>query len=328
MNNRLLGKTGLRVSELGFGCGSVGGIIIRADRPTRVRAVARAIELGINYFDTARIYGDGQSETNLGEALKELGADVLVGTKVRLTADEMREIGKGISASVEGSLRRIGREQVDLIQLHNGIGLQRQPDRGWIGVDDLEAVVRAFQALQQQGKARFWGLNGLGESKALHQAIASTGTYTIQAMYNLINPTAGTPAPPGFPYQDYGQLIDRAAGQQIGVIAIRVLAAGALSGTADRHPIAAQSVEPIASGPHYEDDAARARAFSFLVEEGYAGSLVEAAIRFALAKAEISTVLVGISSLEQLEQAAAYANKGPLPSRALERLREAWAAFT
>ena len=81
MDYRPLGNTGIDVSEIGFGCGNVGGLMIRGEHGAQVQAVARAMELGINYFDTAPSYGDGQSETNLGRVLKELSADVYVGTK-------------------------------------------------------------------------------------------------------------------------------------------------------------------------------------------------------------------------------------------------------
>ena len=85
IEDRDLGKTGLRVSALGFGCGNVGGLMIRGSVAERERAVARAVELGINYFDTAPSYGDGQSEVNLGAALKAVRTPVYVGTKFRLT---------------------------------------------------------------------------------------------------------------------------------------------------------------------------------------------------------------------------------------------------
>ena len=327
MKYRPLGRTGLQVSELGFGCGSVGGILVRGERRAAMRAVARAIELGINYFDTARIYGDGLSETNLGAALKELGADVLVGTKVRLNAREMERIHEAIVESVEGSLRRLGRESVDLIQLHNAIGLCRQPEREWIGLADLEPAIQAFQALQKQGKAQFWGINGLGETEALHRAVTCAGAYTVQSCYNLLNPTSGAKAPPGFPFQDYEQLIDQAANHQVGAIAIRVLAGGALSGMPERHPVAEGSVSPIASGRDYAEDVERSKRFRFLVEDGFAGNLPEAALRFAISKPELSTALIGISSMEQLEQAVTYTAKGPLPVEARRRCEEVWASF-
>jgi aryl-alcohol dehydrogenase-like predicted oxidoreductase len=327
MKYRMLGRTGLKVSELGFGCGNVGGLMVRGDRETRARAAARAVELGVNFFDTAPLYGNLMSETHLGQALEELGADVVVGTKVRLSAADVERIEEAVVESVEGSLKRLRRDRVDLIQLHNQIVTQRQPERGGVGVHDVEAVLRAFQSLQAQGKVRYWGITGLGDTEVVHQVIDAGGMYTVQTCFNLINPTAGVQAPPGYPFQDYGQLIDRAAAQQMGVIVIRALAAGALSGTADRHPVAAPSVGPIGSGTDYGEDVARAGDLRFLVQEGYAASLVEAAIRFALSKAEVSTTLVGLSSLAQLEQAVEHAGKGPLPGEALERLREAWAGW-
>jgi len=100
-----------------------------------------------------------------------------------------------------------------------------------------------------------------------------------------------------------------------------VLAAGALSGTEVRHPLGSPSVEPIGSGRDYRIDVERARRLEPLVREGFADSLVEAAIRFVIASDAVSTALVGCSTLEQLEYAAAAANKGPLPPAALERLK-------
>jgi aryl-alcohol dehydrogenase-like predicted oxidoreductase len=115
---RILGKTTLRVSELGFGCGAVGGILVNGSRREMAQAVARAIELGINYFDTAALYGDGKSEQNLGLVLAELGADVIVGTKVRLLPAELEHIEQAVVTSVESSLKRLRRDYIDLIQLH------------------------------------------------------------------------------------------------------------------------------------------------------------------------------------------------------------------
>jgi len=327
MQYRTLGRTGLKVSALGFGCGAVGGLLVRGDAQEMTHVVARAIEAGITYFDTARSYGNGQSETNLGRVLAELHADVVVGTKVQLAAGEMAQIEQAIITSVEGSLRRLRREQLDLFQLHNPIAGERRPAREWIGLGDVEAVFRTFEQLQTQGKIRFWGINGLGETAALHQVVDRGQAATIQSCYNLLNPTAGAPTPAGFPFQDYGQLIDRAAAQQMGVIAIRVLAAGALSGSAQRHPLAAQSVAPITSGSDLSEDATRSQAFQWLIGEGYTHTLVEAAIRFTISKAEVSTALVGISSMEQLEQAVASAEKGPLPANALAQLPAVWARF-
>ena len=299
--------------------------------------MARAMELGINYFDTASMYGDGQSEMNLGRVLKELrpvlsvaeGAGVYVGTKVRLAAQEMQAIKGAVIRSVEESLKRLGRDYVDLIQLHNQVTSRRKVNEGSLSARDvLGEVVEAFQSLQAQGKVKFYGITGLGEIEALRLVIDSGALHTVQSCYNLLNPSAGAKVSPQFPAQDFGRLIDRAAQKAMGVIAIRVLAAGALSGVEERHPIAVPSVAPIGSGRDYKEDVARARAFSFLVEEGHVEGLVEASIRFALSKREVSTVLVGYSSLEQLEKAVEYTSRGPMPQEVLGRLPEVWAQFT
>ncbi len=324
MKYNSLGRTGLRVSQLGFGCGSIGGLLVRGDYPVMREVVSRAIELGINYFDTAPIYGNGQSEVNLGAVLRELKSDVLIGTKVRLKSEELDQIDDAVIRSVEGSLRRLGRASVDLIQLHNRIGFQRQPERDQVGIPDLDAVRGAFEALQQQGKVRFWGITGLGVSEALYETIATGGFQTIQVAYNLLNPSAGMSVPPAFPFQDYGQLIERAAQQGMGVIAIRILAGGALSGTPARHPVASQAVNPIASEQAYSADVGRAQRYAFLVEDGGMSNLVEAAIRFVVSKPGVSTALLGISSRDQLEQAVKHVDRGPLSGDALEHIRATW----
>ena len=331
MEYRILGKTGLRVSALGFGCGNVGGLIIREEPRTRVRAVARAIEAGINYFDTASMYGNGQSEQNLGQVLNELKLDVYVGTKVRIGAEEMGDLRGAIHRSVEASLTRMGREQVDLIQLHNHIVQRRTPggdtETTLTSQEVLEDVLTAFRQLQADGKVRFYGITGLGDTAALYEVIDSTLLHTVQVCYNLLNPSAGFLVPRGFPSQDFGRLIDRATAQGMGSIGIRVLAAGALSGQETRHPIAVPSVAPIGSGPDYRTDVERSGALAFLVEEGYASDLIEAAMRFAWNKANLSTALAGFSSMAHLEQAIAAQARGGLPAAALERLTQAWAQF-
>ena len=322
MKHRVLGHTGLKVSELGFGCGSVGGLLVRGEYPEMRRAVARALELGITYFDTASLYGNGQSEVNLGAVLRELRADPIVGTKVRLKPADLDRIETAIAESVEASLRRLGRERVDLIQFHNSFVPHSGTDWAGVTLQHFPAVLRAFEILARQGKVRFWGITGLGETEVLNQVVTRGGFHTIQVVYNLLNPSTGMQVPTDFPYQDYRQLIDRASSQQMGVIVIRLLAGGALSGTLDRHPVGARSVIPIATERDYATDVARARRFAFLVERGTVGSLVEAAIRFVISKPEVSTALVGISSLEQLEQAVEYANRGPLPADVLRRVHE------
>jgi len=166
-----------------------------------------------------------------------------------------------------------------------------------------------------------------GETDTLHRVIDSGRIDTAQVFYNLLDPSAGTAVPAGFPGHDFGQLLSHTRAQRMGVIVVRVLAGGALSGTADRHALAMPSVAPIATGPDYTSDVARARALQPLVDEGHAGSLVEAALRFPLAHDAVSTVLLGYSTVEHLEYAAASIARGPLPPAAMERLGALWKNF-
>ena len=327
MDYRPLGNSGINVSEIGFGCGNVGGLMIRGAHGDQVAAVARAMELGINYFDTAPSYGDGQSETNLGRVLKELSADVYVGTKFRVTTHDPDRIRAGVIASVEESLTRLQREQVTLMQMHNHVA--SVAEGGSVSPEEaLGQVVDALRELRDQGKVRFWGMTAVGETAALHRIIDSGTLDTVQSVYNLVNPSAGMEVPSGFDMDDYGNLIGRACANGMGVLVIRVLAAGALSGQTTRHSIAVPTVAPIGSGRDYGQDQARADGFRFLVREGYAHSLVDASLRFALGNPGVSSVLVGYSSMEHLEQAVASAGRGPLPPDAVARLPEVWAGFT
>ncbi len=328
MNYRKFGNTGIEVSEIGFGCGDVGGLMVRGEHAYQVRAVARAMELGINYFDTASRYGGGQSETNLGRVLKELSAEVYVGTKYSLGEADPNDLKAGVIQSVEASLKRLGREQVDLIQLHDRISSQTDLSVRAITVSDVLGEVReALEVLKFQGKARFYGMTGVGEPKGIHEVVASGLVSTVQTVYNLINASAGAAIPAGFDMPDYDRLIDLSAEKNVGVIVIRVLAAGALTGTSARHPVAVQTVAPIGSGRDFQQDESRARQFAFIVDEEFAGDMPEASIRFALSNPGVSTVLVGYSDLEHLEKSVQYAAKGPLPAEALARLPQAWSTF-
>jgi L-galactose dehydrogenase/L-glyceraldehyde 3-phosphate reductase len=327
MQYRAFGNTGLEVSVLGYGCGAVGGLMVRGTHRDMILTVEYALESGINYFDTARMYGDGLSEITTGAILRELGAhDALVGTKVRLAPTEFDDIETVIEAQIENSLQRLGRDNVDIVYTHNSIGSESDPDAGRLSLDDLERIVAAFDRAVQSGKIRFWGFNGLGNTQTIHEAIDRFNPSGMHTCYNMLNPSSSYKMVEGFPFQDYGQLMQKTAEKGIGSVGIRVLAGGALSGDPARHPLAAQDVAPIASGQTLSEDLARTSQFRFLVDDGYTENLVEAAIRFAISTESLSTALVGLSSFEQLEQAVSATNKGPLPSDALERLEGIWAA--
>src|SRR5947209_17853333 len=108
MQKRVFGRSGMRLSVLGFGCGAVGGLMVRGDPADQERTIARALEAGVNYFDTAVQYGNGESERNLGRALSKLKPkDIIVGTKVRLPASDFGRIEDAVTKSLKGSPRRL-----------------------------------------------------------------------------------------------------------------------------------------------------------------------------------------------------------------------------
>src|SRR5260221_9999926 len=108
MELRVFGHTGMQLSVLGFGCGAVGGLMVRGDPADQERTIARAIAAGVNYFDTAVLYGNGESESNLGRVLQKLKpAGVVVGTKVRVPPGEAGRIADTITMSLEGNLESL-----------------------------------------------------------------------------------------------------------------------------------------------------------------------------------------------------------------------------
>src|SRR3954467_15210553 len=185
METRKFGRTGLNISLLGFGCGAVGGLMVKGEPADQERAVARALELGINYFDTAQMYGNGESERNLGWVLKALKPDVYVGTKVRLPPTERGKIGAAIAASLDASLQRMQLDSVDLFQFHNAI-VGTTSGANFSADTVLEDVVPAFERLRAQGKCRFIGITANGETDALHRVANACVFDTGQISYNLL----------------------------------------------------------------------------------------------------------------------------------------------
>lgn len=270
-------------------------------------------------------FAGGVYETSQPEWVRELTEaqqDVIVGTKVRPQPPQFDDIPAAITESVEDSLKRLQMERIPLVQLHNRIHRERPGGDDGLGLADLDGVVSAFQQLQKAGKIAHWGITGLGETEALHQFVETGEMGTIQCCYNLLNRSAGQPVADEFPFQNYAQLIDQAANNNLGVIAIRVLAAGALTGTGERHPYASQTTAPISSGATFQEDLAQSERFTYLVRERVVETLAEAAIRFAISKPQVSTALVGLSNLEQLQTAVHAAEKGPLPEEILHQLAD------
>jgi aryl-alcohol dehydrogenase-like predicted oxidoreductase len=289
------------------------------------RSVQAALEAGITYFDTAPGYGDGASEANLGRVLRELRAwdRVVVGTKVRLAADDLADVDTAVRRSVEASLARLAHDHVDLIQLHNRVALaDGASSGGGIGLHDvIGEIAESLRRVVAAGHAGHVGFTGLGDPEAVGEVLRTSTFETMQTYFNVVNPSAGYAGHAGG-QQDFLNLIDSAARAGVGVIVIRPLAAGAASGEATRAPNAGDPGSGIIAGASFEADRARAQALAPLAAELGLDGPVELALRFVLSKPGVSTVLVGLSSFDQLLAALRWANRGPLPDDAVRRALE------
>src|SRR5580698_8022023 len=195
MDMRVYGRTGMQISVLGFGCGAVGGLMVRGDPGDQQRAVARALDVGVNYFDTAVAYGEGELEKNLGRILQTLKpSNAIVGTKVRLPSAAFGRIADTITKSLDESLARLRRDGVDIFHLHNPI-TETGGGEALSVRQVLDEVGPAFMRLRDAGKIRFLGLTAVGTTPALQQVLDSGAFDSAQVVYNMLNPSAAIALP-------------------------------------------------------------------------------------------------------------------------------------
>ena len=319
MHTRRFGRTGLQVSELAFGGGYVGGLLILADDATRRRALARAFAAGINWIDTAPLYGQGRSEEALGWLLAEFGERPYLSTKVNLDTAKLHDIPGEIERSIHASLKRLRRESVDLLQLHNPIAAR--PVSGavrMIGLDDALHAADGLERMKSQGLTRFIGLTALGETPAVIRAIDSGRFDTAQVYYNLLNPSAARAMPSAWSGHDFSGVIAACKRHDVGIMNIRVLASGVLASDA-RH-----GREVVITESADLDTEQRRAASVFKALGSSYGTRAQTAVRFALANPDLATVVVGLAELGHLEEALAAQAKGPLPAEAIARLESVY----
>jgi aryl-alcohol dehydrogenase-like predicted oxidoreductase len=325
MQYRTIGKTGLRVSEIGFGCGNNAVLMVKAPHEDQVKAVRCALDAGINFFDTAFAYGLGKSEENLGKILSELGAQPVISTKIRLEPDAIGDVKAATIRAVEAGLSRLSRARVDFVQLHTRVTFDRGMGKRFsLTPKDVlgpNGVIDGFKSMRDRGKVGFFGFSGLGDPKALHELVDSGEFHGFQCYYNLLNPSAGQPVPKNFSALDYGEILDRAAAQGMGAFVIRVLAAGAL--TSDPSTGGGGSGQTLSPGSDYPLDLQRAEKVKAAL--GVAGkNLTQAAIRFGLMNEKVSTVLVGFSNTTHIDDAVACSGAPSLSDKQIKKIKMLW----
>ncbi len=314
MEYAVLGRTGLRVSRAGFGGGGIGQVWGPTSEEESVRAVHRALDLGINFFDVAPAYGNGKAEEVLGLALQSRREETIVATKARLRAEEMDDVAGALTRSVDGSLRRLRMDAVDVLHIHNRFTLRRGEVPDSLSADDvLGPVLEAYLSVQRAGKTRFIGVSAMEPHVPTLKRILESGHYdTVLAYYNLLNWTAQEPPPPGVNLFDNGQIIPLAKSLDMGVIGIRSHAAGALTEQVDRS---------VAPGSPLDQDLVRAGSLGFLLE-GQISTLSQAAMVFCSMNQDIHTTVPGVKNTAEAEEIAGCVDLPPIPEHHLSRLRE------
>ena len=322
MYHRPLGQTGLQIPAIVFGAGAVGGAVFNGPMGARTAIVRKALDRGIDWFDTASSYGDGQSEENLGRILRELDATPSISTKVRLGDEDLGDIPEAIARSAGASLERLRQPSVELLQLHNRIGMRRG-DAGQLSVEDVlgsNGIAEGLERAREAGLTRLIGFTALGDTDALHALIESGRFDTVQAYHNILNPSASREVPAGFSAQDYHRLIPAAAERGMGALNIRTLAAGAVAGGTGR-----AGARPLSPGSDGETDMARSEAVEAALS-AERGTIARKAIRFALMTSGVSAVLVGFSTAAEIDEAVDASEMPPLGDDALAALDALYAS--
>ena len=293
MRYRRLGRTGLVVSEIGLGGGGIGHVWGETTDEQIGETIALAMREGINFYDVAPTYGNGAAERNLGRALLEAkehrGEQMLVATKVSLSEEDLADIPAEVERGIHESLERLRRERIDVFQLHNTITPERGQNRRSLSVADAMLAVETLHRLQQDGLTRLVGVTGMGDAASVRQVVRDGSLDTVQVYYNLLNDSAARPLPEGSSLHDHGQLLSLASELGIGVISIRNLSGGAISGALDR------DVDPDSL---VAVDHQRAATLRFLEADGV--PLSQWSARFALEQAAVSTVVPGVKNAAEL----------------------------
>ena len=310
-----LGRTGLNVSRVGFGGGGIGQVWGATTREEAVKAVHRALDLGINYFDVAPAYGDGKAEEALGIALEGRSEGVIIGTKVRVPANNLADATGAVQRSMETSLRLLKRDSVDILHVHNRFTENRGDVPNSLSGDDVMGpVLKAYQSVQQAGKTRFIGLSAMDHHVPTLKTIMESGDWdTVLAYYNLLNWTAQLPPPPGAALFDNGQNILLAKKHNMGVIGIRSHAAGALTSGVDR------PVPP--DNDLLRQDVASAAQLGFLLD-GNIKTLSQAATVFCLMNEDIHTTVPGVKNQAETEEMAGCIDLASFSEAQMTRLKE------
>jgi aryl-alcohol dehydrogenase-like predicted oxidoreductase len=308
MKYRDFGNTGIKVSEIGFGCWAIGGNDHgNSYGPTTDKsstdAINKALELGLNFFDTADVYGWGHSEELLGKALRGKRDRVVIATKVG--ADFYQGTGfqtftpDYIRFALEKSLTRLNTDYIDVYQLHN-------PPLKLISKEETFATLRE---LKKEGKIRAFGVSVFTPVEGI-TAINVGQPDCVQITYNI------------FSCRPEEQLLPRAFETGCAIIAREPLANGFLTGKYDTAPkFAAGDFRKNWPMEYVQARSDATRQLSFLKKNGQQ-SMAQAALKYPLLNQAISTVIVGLKDVDMVEENLAASDAGPLSAEEIKQIHE------
>ncbi|MBS1947502.1 MAG: aldo/keto reductase [Bacteroidetes bacterium] len=268
MKYRKLGRSGLSVSAIGFGCMS-----LHQDNEANKNIICEAIDRGINFFDTADIYDNGENEAMLGKAVRKHRDKVIIATKV---GNKLRKDGPGLDwdatkphilASVEQSLKRLKTDRIDIYQLHGGT-LD----------DDINEAIDAFEILKKQGKIRFYGISSI-RPNVIREWVKKSGIISVMMQYSLLD------------RRPEEACLELLAANNIGVLARGSIAKGLLAGKPSEH--------------YLDHDASEVNKASTAVAllANNKRTAAQTALQFVLHENAVSSAIVGIRTKQQLNEA-------------------------
>jgi aryl-alcohol dehydrogenase-like predicted oxidoreductase len=317
MHYRRLGRTGLMVSEIGFGGWPIGGQMWGSvEDEDSLAALQRAFDLGVNFYDTADVYGHGHSEELIGRAFASVRPNVLIATKFgfdfyRGEPAKSNWATDYIRSAVEKSLARLRTDYIDVYQLHN------PPQK--LAKDD--AVWETLAALQAEGKIRFYGVSArtVNDARAYLRAAEAGGEPsrhlgdTLQVAYNLLDQEAALK-----------DVFVEAYRQDWGIISRVPLASGLLSGKYDAgHYWPPTDFRAAWSRERLAETVRRVDTLRFLVKPPLE-TMAQAAVAFVLSQEAVSAVITGARSAEQVEDNVRASDAAPLAADDLRAAQDLW----
>ena len=319
MEYRALGRTGWKISTIGFGAWGIGGSDWgNTDDKTSLEALNKAIDLGVNFIDTADVYGDGHSEQLIAQVRKSRSEQLIIATKAGRRLNPHVAAGynrENLTSFVERSLRNLEVEALDLLQLHS------PPSQ----VYDMPEVFGILDDLVRQGKIRFYGVSVERVDEAL-KAITYPNVQSVQIIFNI------------FRQKPAEQFFPAARERQVGILARVPLASGLLTGkfrpdsqfaqndhrNFNRHGEAFDAGETF-SGVDYDTGLRAVEELRRLVPQG--ATMAQFALRWILMFPDVTTAIAGAKNPQQAADNVGAASLPPLSEETMQKVREVYDTY-